>query len=83
MATTTVEKKVEKHGIFQEFVEDVLEDAKSTKPVDESKSLAYLQKIGMDDGFADRLQELEEDKAEREDEWLDDMMQYERAGTVH
>lgn len=80
VATTTVETKVEKHGIFQEFVEDVLEDAKSTKPIDQSKSLAYLQKIGMDDGFADRLKELEEDKAEREDEWLDDMMQYERAG---
>jgi len=62
---------VEKQGIFQTLVEDTNNEA---------KSLAYLQKIGMDDGYADRKQELQEDKAEREDEWLDDMMQYEREG---
>jgi len=62
-------------------------DAKTMDPKEETgekgegkDSRTYLKKIGMEDNFDDRIQEMEDDKAEREDEWLDDMMQYERAG---
>jgi len=43
-------------------------------------SLNYLKSIGMDENYTERMEELEEDKAAREQEWCDDMMQYERAG---
>merc|ERR1711931_346696 len=43
-------------------------------------SLNYLKSIGMDENYKERMEELEEDKAAREEEWCDDMMQYERAG---
>ena len=50
---------VEKGGMFEQLVSDVTKDAKKT----EEESLAYLQKIGMDDGYKERKEELEEDKA--------------------
>lgn len=67
---------VDKGGMFEQLVSDVTKDAKKS----EEESLAYLQKIGMDDGYKERKEELEEDKAERQDEWLEDMMIWERAG---
>jgi len=67
--------QVEQHGVLQEFIESINENC-----TPDDKTLQYLQKIGMDDGYHERCAELAEDKAEREDEWLDDMMQYERAG---
>jgi len=45
-----------------------------------NESLNYLKSIGMDENYKERMEELEEDKAAREQEWCDDMMQYERAG---
>merc|ERR1712212_1223860 len=67
--------QVEQHGVLQEFIESINENC-----TPDDKTLQYLQKIGMDDGYHERCAELAEDKAQREDEWVDDMMQYERAG---
>merc|ERR1712038_456098 len=44
------------------------------------EDLAYFRKIGMDGNYMERMEEYHEDKATREEEWQDDMMQYERAG---
>jgi len=64
---------VEKAGLFETMVTDA-------GCAGDKDSYYYLQKIGMADGYEDRVQEMAEDKKEREDEWEDDMMQYERAG---
>lgn len=45
-------------------------------------SKAYFQKLGMDQNYDARVAELEQDKADREQEWMDaeNMLQFERAG---
>ena len=45
-------------------------------------SKTYFEKLGMDENFDARVAELEKDKADREQEWMDaeNMMQFERAG---
>jgi len=72
-ATSNMAATVEKAGLFETMVTDA-------GCAGDKDSYYYLQKIGMADGYEDRVQEMAEDKKEREDEWEDDMMQYERAG---